>query len=63
MKEVFLIALILLCIGFTIKMFLHVLNSQLSLLAKIIWSMIILSTTLFGASLYFISDHGKSRNK
>ena len=62
MKEVFLIALVLLALGFTIKMFLHVLNSQLSVLAKIIWSLVILSTTLFGATLYFISDHGKSRS-
>ncbi|WP_108172556.1 hypothetical protein [Christiangramia gaetbulicola] len=62
MKEVFLIALVLLALGFTIKMFLHVLNSQLSVLAKIIWSLVILSTTLFGATLYFISDHGKSQS-
>ncbi len=63
MREVFLIALIVLALGFTIKMFLHVINSKLSLSAKIIWSLVILSTTLFGATLYFISDHGSTGNK
>ena len=61
MNEIFFLGLIILVIGFTINMFIHVLNSELSIVAKIVWSIVILTTTLLGASLYFISDHGKSK--
>ncbi|WP_157718072.1 hypothetical protein [Gramella sp. MAR_2010_147] len=61
MKEIFFVALLLLILGFTIKMGLHIYHSNLSLIAKTIWIIFLISAPLLGATLYFISDYGRTQ--
>ena len=59
MNEILFIALIILIFVFTIKMAIHVFNSKMSNTAKIIWILGMIVAPLLGATLYYISDHGK----
>ena len=53
------VVLVLLILAFTIKMAIHVYHSRMSNTAKLIWIAGIIMAPLLGATLYYISDHGK----
>lgn len=58
-KEIFVIAVVLLAIAFTIQMISHLLRSKLSFIAKSIWMLVMIIVPFLGATLYFNSDYSR----
>lgn len=61
MPAIFMILLYILIVVFMIKMILNLIHSDIGLLAKIVWLLVIISLPLLGASLYFITEKQPER--
>ncbi|MDR5590931.1 PLD nuclease N-terminal domain-containing protein [Christiangramia sp. SM2212] len=59
MQEFFLTLFKLLVLTFTVLMAIHAYKSDMSPTAKILWITGMFLAPLLGATLYYISDHGK----